>query len=313
MKHEPLRYRPRAMLWSAVAVAAAASLLLAGCDEKKKDRVAAQAAAKVNDGEITVQQLNFMLQQQRGLKPDQAETASKQVLERLIDQELARQKAGELKLDQDPHVVQQLDAAHREIIARAYLEKIAEAASKPSPEDIQKYYDAQPALFKERRIYSLQELTIEAAPEQIPALKAKLESAKNLNEFVEYLKASDVRYTGNQAVRAAEQLPLSSLSALAKLKDGQAIFNASPTGAQVVFLAGSRPLPVTLEQATPAIELFLLNERKRELMAKDMKALRDAAKIEYLGSFAEGAAAAPGHSLPSRAEAASGSQGPAKN
>jgi EpsD family peptidyl-prolyl cis-trans isomerase len=294
MKHPHPRSRPRGLLCFAVAMAAAASLLLAGCDEKKKDRVATQAAAKVNDGEITVQQLNFVLQQQRGVKPEQAEAASKQVLERLIDQELARQKAGELKLDHDPHVMQQLDAAQREIIARAYLEKVGEAAAKPQADDIQKYYDAQPALFKQRRIYSLQELAIEAAPQQIPTLKDKLESAKNLNEFVEYLKANDFRYTGNQAVRAAEQLPLGSLNALASLQDGQAIFNASPTGAQVVFLAGSRAQPVSLEQARPAIELFLLNERKRELMAKDMKAMRDAAKIEYLGGFAEGTAAAPG-------------------
>ena len=27
-------------------------------------------------------------------------------------------------------------------------------------------------------------------------------------EFVEYLKANDIRFNGNQAVRAAEQLPL---------------------------------------------------------------------------------------------------------
>ena len=49
---------------------------------------------------------------------------------------------------------------------------------------------------------------------------------------------------------------------------------------------------MTLEQATPAIEQFLLNERKRDILAKDMKAMRDAAKIEYVGKFAEAAASA---------------------
>jgi hypothetical protein len=48
-----------------------------------------------------------------------------------------------------------------------------------------------------------------------------------------------------------------------------------------------------LEQATPAIEQFLLNERKRDILAKDMKAMRDAAKIEYVGKYAEAAASAP--------------------
>ncbi len=141
----------------AVAVAAmAAMLLLAGCSSDKKDK-ASQTAAKVNKEEITVHQINFVMQQQRGLKPEQAEAASKQILERLIDQELAVQKAEDLKLDRDPRVVQQLEASKREIIARAYVEKTGEAAAKPTPEAIKKYYDEHPALFKERRIYSLAE------------------------------------------------------------------------------------------------------------------------------------------------------------
>jgi hypothetical protein len=49
---------------------------------------------------------------------------------------------------------------------------------------------------------------------------------------------------------------------------------------------------VTLEQAKPAIEQFLLNERRRELIAKELKDMRAAARIEYLGKFAEGAASA---------------------
>jgi len=280
------------MLW-AVAFAATAALVLGGCGDKKKDKVASQTAVKVNKEEITVHQINFVLQQQRGLKPEQAEAASKQILERLIDQELAVQKADELKLDRDPRVMQQIEAAKREIVARAYVEKAGDAASKPTAAEVQKYYDEQPALFKDRRIYSLQEIAIEATPEQIPALKAKLEGAKNITEFIDYLKAGDFKYAGNQAVRAAEQLPLASLGTFSGMKDGQALLNASPTGAQVIVLAGSRSQPVSLEQATPAIEQFLLNERKRELIAKDMKALRDGAVIEYVGKFAAEAAPAP--------------------
>jgi len=285
--------RPRTAIGWTVAAVAASVLLLSGCGDKKKDNVASQTAVKVNKEEITVHQINYVLQQQRGLKPEQADAASKQILERLIDQELALQKASEMKLDRDPRVVQQLEAARREIVARAYVEKAGEAASKPTPDEIRQYYDAQPALFKDRRVYSLQEITIEATAEQIPGLRAKLESSKNINDFIEYLKASDLKFAGNQAVRAAEQLPLASLGTFAALKDGQALLNTTPTGAQVIVLVGSRSQPVTLEQATPAIEQFLLNERKRDILAKDMKAMREAAKIEYVGKFAEAAASAP--------------------
>ena len=285
-----LRRRPLGMLAMALAVAAT---LLVGCGDKNKEKAATQTAAKVNKEEITVHQINFLLAQQRGLPPAQAASASRAVLERLIDQELALQKADEQKLDRDPRVVQQIDSARREIIARAYLEKIGAGAPKPAPAEVAAYYEAHPALFKERRVYSLQEVAIEATPEQVANLQQTLREAKTFGDFVAYLKANNIRFSGNEAVRGAEQLPLASVDQFAKMKDGQALFNARPGGAQIVHLAASRSQPVTLQQATPAIEQFLLNERKRKLIADDMQALRSAAKIEYAGEFAADAARSP--------------------
>ena len=290
-----------------------ASALLAACGDKK-EKGASQTAAKVNKSEVTVHQINFVLQQQRNIRPEQADAASKQILERLIDQELALQKADDLKIDRDPRVVQQLEAAKREIIARAYLEKVGEAAPKPTPEEIKKYYDEKPALFKERRIYSIQEIGIEAKPDQVATLREKLGASKNITEFVDFLKANDFKFSGNQAVRAAEQLPLQSLDAFAKMTDGQAMMNQAANGVQVVVLAGSRSQPVTEEQARPAIEQFLLNDRKRKLIEDDVKAMRSAAKIEYVGKFGEGApgaapAAAPATPAPAAAPAPAASTG----
>ena len=281
--------RPSRARLSAVACAAVVAVLLAGCGDKK-DKAASQTAAKVNKEEITVHQINFVLQQQRGLKAEQTDAASKQILERLIDQELALQKANDMKLDREPRVVQALEAAKRDIVARAYLEKAGEAAPKPTPEEVKKYYDEKPALFKERRIYSLQELAIEAKPEQIETLRTQLGAAKSINEFVDYLKANNIRFAANQAVRAAEQLPLTALDAFAKMKDGQAMLAPSATGAQVIVLAGSRSEPVDEARAKPAIEQYLLIDAKRKVVEADMKAMRAAAKIEYVGKFAPTAA-----------------------
>ncbi len=304
-----LASRPGALRIGLIALAASVALLAACGDKKEKG--ASQTAAKVNKAEVTVHQINFVLQQQRNIRPEQADAASKQILERLIDQELALQKADDLKLDRDPRVVQQMEAAKREIIARAYLEKVGEGATKPTPEEIKKYYDEKPALFKERRIYSIQEISIEAKAEQVADLRQRLTAAKNINEFVEYLKANDFKFAGNQAVRAAEQLPLASLDAFAKMQDGQAVLNQGPNGVQVVVLAGSRSQPVSEEQARPAIEQFLLNDRKRKLIEDDVKKLRTDAKIEYVGKFAEGTpgAGAPATAAPSAPAAAPAASG----
>lgn len=280
----------------ALRIASVAAVLLAtvlvGCGERKS-KGASQTAAKVNKEEITVHQINFVLQQQRNLKPENTDVVSRQVLERLIDQELALQKATELKLDRDQRVVQQIEAAKREIVARAYLEKVGDAAARPTAEEVLKYFESTPALFSERRIYSLQEIAIEAKPEQLEGLRSKLAATKSTAEFVDFLKANDFRFQGNHAVRAAEQLPLASLDSYAKLKEGQSFLQPTPTGALAVMLVGARPQPIDLKRAKPAIEQFLLNERKRQLIEQDMKQVRSTAQIEYVGKFAEGAASAP--------------------
>ena len=59
-----------------------------------------------------------------------------------------------------------------------------------------------------------------------------------------------------------------------------------PNGARVIHLVSSRSQPVNLQAATPAIEAYLLNERKRKLVADDLRSLRGAAKIEYVGEYA---------------------------
>ena len=73
-----------------------AAALVAGCGDKgKSDSKASQAAARVNGEEITVHQINLLLERQNGLKPEQVDAARSQALEGLIDQQLAVAKAEE--------------------------------------------------------------------------------------------------------------------------------------------------------------------------------------------------------------------------
>jgi EpsD family peptidyl-prolyl cis-trans isomerase len=270
---------------STVALVVVAAVL-GGCGDKKKDKASSQTAAKVNKEEITVLQINQALAQQPAPPPAQAASASGLALERLIDQELALQKAGEQKLDRDGRVIQQIEAAKREIISRAYFEKIGAGAPKPTPAEVTAYYEAHPALFANRRVFNLQELDIEATTAQLDAARTALAAAKSFTAFVDYLKTNDIKFRGSEGVRAAEQLPLASVEQFAALKDGQAIFVAAPGGARVIHLVSSRNQPVSAQAAVPAIEQFLLNERRRKLIADDLHALRAAAKIEYVGDFA---------------------------
>jgi len=274
--------RPLALL----AVSAAMAFGLAGCSGSK-DKSSSQAAARVNKGEITVLQINQVLEQQRGLKPEQVEQASRDALERLIDQELAVQQAESQKLDRQPRVVAAIEAAKHDIIARAYIEKLGESVARPTPNEVQQYFDSKPGLFANRRVYNLQDIAIEVAAERRAEVQAQIAASKSLAAFGDWLKAQGLRVSANQTTQAAESLPLSMVDQLAALNEGQSLILPTPVGLRVIWLLGVKPVPVTLEQARPAIEQFMLNERKRSAAANSLKDLRSSAKIEYIGKFAD--------------------------
>lgn len=286
-----------------LAVAMVGTSLLAGCGDKKEGQPT-QAAAKVNKEELTVHQINAVLARQRALPPEQADEAARRVLEGLIDQELAVQKAAEMRLDRDPRVVQAIEAMRREIIARAYVEKIGEAAGRPSAAEVKKYYDDNPALFRERRVFQIQEFNVQAAAEQVAALRDRLQVAKAPLDLAQLLRADGLKFNTAQTVRAAEQVPLDRLPQLAALKDGQALVTPVPGGASIVQLVASRAQPIDEGKAAPAIEQFLLNDRKRRLVSQDLKALRNAAKIEYVGKYSGTSPPADAAPAPSVADAA---------
>lgn len=264
--------------------------LLAACGDRNP-KAASQVAVRINDDEISVHQVNYVLQQQN-TPQESLDAASRQVLNRLVDQELALQKALALKIDRQPAVLQALEAARREVLARAYVERVGEAVLKPTAAEVEQFYKDKPALFSERRIYQFHELNIEAKPEQMPEIGKRLAAAKDMGEFAEYLKSQNLRFVQNRTMRAAEQLPMEQLKEFATMRDGQARLVSMPAGAAVVMLVKSQVQPVSLEKARPAIEQYLLSQRRRELVEQDIKELRAAARIEYVGKFAEPAASA---------------------
>lgn len=277
-----------------IPVLVAVTLLTACGKDDKKEAKASQAAASVNGQEVTVHQINLVLERQPGLKPEQVDAASRQVLEGLIDQEIAVQKAEEDKMDRDPKIVQLLDAQRRNILARAYLEKASTAAiGSPSADEIKKYFDTKPGLFSQRRIYMLQEFTIQGSAEETKALQAKLESAPDVPAFAQALKDSGLKFGVNQVTQPAESLPLNLIDRIAALKDGQALYEQGNGGMKAVLVVASRPQPLTFDQSKPLIERFLTETKRQEWLQKRVKELRAEAKVNYIGKFAEKPASAP--------------------
>jgi EpsD family peptidyl-prolyl cis-trans isomerase len=265
--------------------------LAAGCGDKK-DEVSAQTAptqvaAKVNGTELTAQQVNYALQRIPNLDKDQTKAASLQMVRNLVDQEVIAQKAVTDKLDSDPMVVQALDAARRQILADAYMSRKLDEPAEPTDAEVAEYFDKHPELFAKRKIYRLQEISIKAPQDKHEAIRAKLNASKNLNEFAAWLKAENYPVKAAQGVKAAEQLPLEMLPKLAQIPEGQAMVANVSEGLLVIVVAGAQAQPVTLEQAKPAIARALQTQARQKAAKAELDALKAAAKIEYVGEFAD--------------------------
>ncbi|MFT3735901.1 MAG: EpsD family peptidyl-prolyl cis-trans isomerase [Rhodocyclaceae bacterium] len=258
-------------------------LMLGACS--KSDKGATQVAARVNDGEVSVHQINFVLQRSN-VRPEQAKAASEQILTRLIDQELAVQKAVDRKLDRNPEVVQQLEAARREILQRAYLESVAAGAAKPSEQDAADYFKAHPELFAARKVYTYRVLGIQAPKEKVAVVQEMHAKNRSLEDIAQWAKGENLRIVTDGGTKAAEQLPMQSVPRLSQMKDGQIIIATGPAGVELVHLVQARSEPVTLEQAKPVIERFIANSRRNELVVSEIKSLRKSAKLDFKGDFA---------------------------
>lgn len=265
----------------------AASFLVACGGGASEKAPASQVAAKVNGEEITVHELNFALQRRPGVTQENVKEASKQTLEMLIAQAIAVQRAKELKLDRTPAVQQALLAAEREVLARAYTESLASKLAKPSDGEIKAFFDKNPSLFEQRRVYTVAEFSINHAAEQQASVKALVQSATGADDLANKLSSQGLNFGSTLATRPAESIPMNLLPEFAAAHTGQTLIKPKPEGGtQVLLLTQIREAPVTLEKARPIIQRILSNERASKAIQTEMTAARQGAKVEFVGQFA---------------------------
>src|SRR5687768_11065357 len=262
---------------------------LAACDSKESQKPATQIAAKVNSGEISVHQLNYVLAKAaRGnATPEMAPKIRREILDRLVDQELAVEQAVNKKLGRSPEVLMAIENARREILARAYIEQITAGTKKPTPEEAQNYYSDHPQLFAERRIYNIQEIVLPATAGVSDELQQMLDAGKPMEDIANWLKGKEIKFAAGSATRAAEQIPLELLPKIHPLKPGQGLVIQGPQSITLMRIAALQSAPVAEAAALPRIQQFLGNQRATEAAREELSALKAKAQITYMGEFAE--------------------------
>ena len=262
-------------------------VIAGGCGKKGGDATAAtEVAAKVNAEVISVHQVIYALVRAPNVTPESTPRAKREILERLIDQRLAMQRAIEKKLDRSPAVVQTIEAAKSEILARAYLEQIAAAQPRPTAEEVKKYYADYPELFSKRRIFNIEELVVEPKKGLANMLRKQVAARHSLQDIAAWLKSRGIRFAANHGVREAERIPLALLPTLQAMNDGEIRIIENNGRLEVIRVVATMAAPVDEATAAPRIQQFLSTRRSREVIAKEMKQIKESATIVYMGEFA---------------------------
>ena len=282
---------------------------LASCGAKSTSP--SQVAVKVNKEEISVHQINAMLSRSGNVPQDKIKEATSVIVERLIDQTLLLQQANEQKLDRDPNVVQAIDLARREIIARAYVErKVISALARPTDAQITAFYDKNPAMFARSR-YHLREIAIQVPAERINEVLERAQASNSEpQQFGNWLNAQQFQQSMVDVTRLAEQLEPDMLQKLASLNPGQGFIQRTPTGLRFVQVLEVEDKPVDRAIVRTYLGNLLTAQGRQEGVQSEIKRLRGLAAIEYVGDYVPptepaqdaSAPAAPTQTAPANAE-----------
>lgn len=237
---------------------------------------------KVNDVEITTQQPVNDAVLADGRPSATKEAVKKQALEVMIDRQLLQEEAKRNKLDSDPEVIQAIDRAKTKILADSYLKSKFETLDTPSKDKVDAYFNAHPELFTQRKVFYMHELVVATKDFSAP-LKARLDSAKSIEQVATWLDTNRVPYKRTQLSRSTADLAPEMITKLQTMRKNQLFVIKAGEYSMLSSVYDVKPSPVTAEDAAPQIALFLRNKKRQEIGEAELERLRASAKIEYLG------------------------------
>ena len=191
---------------------------LAACGGSK-DKKSSQSLASVNGEEITALQLNEELQR-AGVTAAQQATASKQLLEALIDRQIVLNEAEKQKIDRDPKVMQAIERAKAMIISQTYMQKKLGGLTKPTSTDVEAYFTKHPELFSERKQFDMRQLLI-ASKDMNGGVKEVIDKSRTLDEVAAWMDVNRIGYTRAQVSRATTDLAPELATKLLSMPKGQ--------------------------------------------------------------------------------------------
>lgn len=261
-------------------------LCLTGCPSGPPSTGVGQVVARIDGRDLTVHQLNQLLNS-RYVASTSAAIRS-QALNALIDQDLLAARAKADGLDRETMVQAAVQAAVNRALAQAQADRIRSRVESPSANDVDTYYDAHPELFRDRRVFGVDELALPGGQADPEGLRDRASRARGIDELAAWLRSKGISAARQYGVIRPEDLSPENASTIQRAEVGGIVALTSASGStQILRILSATPQPVSRADARTWIERRLLETRQREALNREVALLRSSSKIELLGEFSQ--------------------------
>lgn len=256
---------------------------LAGCSPNEHGTI----AARVNGETILADEVDLALQY-HGVAGHDPRARQRQlerlVIEELLAQQFLRSTPGSAEVDESV-----VSSARRAALARRYVMDLVGGIARPRADEITAFYREHPSLFAQRRIYTFRQLDLVAPPTALAEARRRLRAAESVDELVEWLRRTNLRFTSSDIERGSDELSDDLLAQLDRLASGEVGVLEGNRELRIVQLAGVRPAPLDEKSAWPIIEERLWRERRAATVEAEVRRLSRLAAIAIPEDTAPGA------------------------
>ena len=277
--------RKRVNVGIGLALAAAMSTALAGCDKSATGQVVAVA----NGDEITLPELNAELAGANLPANANKEQARAAALQRIVERRLVAQQAKADGLDRDPEYLIRQRQLNDTLLAELYAKRAQDTIRVPDQAAIDRFIAQNPGAFAQRSVLSVDQIRF--GP-QGPDFGRQLAPLRTLDEIAALLKSRGIAFDRRPSKIDSAQVDAKTLAQVEALPAGEPFVVVTPQGAIASVVTGREAVRLPAEQARPMAAQMIRSQSLGTLLQNRLKDIKAKAEVEYQPGFAPPAAGA---------------------
>jgi EpsD family peptidyl-prolyl cis-trans isomerase len=274
--------------------------VLAGCNNGPK-APGGQVVATVGEHEITMRDLRAEMNGFSSPDAKVTQAAEYQALRAIIGRDIVADEARKEKLDKSPDFALAKQRATDGLLAQALEQQVVAKVPAATRDDAQRYIDAHPELFAQRKVFSLDQLKMPRPTD--PALVKALGPLKTFDQLQTTLTSFKIPYERGAANLDSLSVDPRIVGQLVKLPPGELFVLPQGQLVTVNQIKDAKIVPFTGEPAIQFAQKYVTRERTQQAVQGRLQGLFAAQKdkIKFSKEFA---GAAPAITGPGAARAA---------